>query len=278
MRFKHKIAFIIVYFGEFPWFFKYFLHSSIYNPSIDFIILTDNVPLSTPSENIKFITYSIDQFNKDASKTLNMDIHIERGYKLCDFKPTYGAIFSDLLDKYDFWGYCDIDIIWGNIRRFMTSRLLNIYDVLSARHDYLTGSFALYRNNQMTKELFKQSKDYKIALTIDRNVCFDETNYRFKEFEKRIPYNNIKSEIESMTHVVKRLSEAKKLKAYFDLLILEGLPGSITWKKGDLRYKNIFELMYYHFIKLKEIYKEENNEFLIDPQTIKITRKRIVVH
>lgn len=276
MRFKHKIAFIIVYFGEFPWFFKYFLHSSIYNPSIDFIILTDNVLRSTSSENIRFIRYSIDQFNKDASKTLNMDIHIKRGYKLCDFKPTYGGIFSDLLDKYDFWGYCDIDIIWGNIRKFMTSKLLNIYDVISARHDYLTGSFALYKNNQMTRELFKESKDYKIALTVERNVCFDETNYRFKEFEKRIPYNHIKSEIESMTHVVKRLSETEKLKAYFDLLILEGLPGSITWKEGELRYKNIFELMYYHLIKLKEIYEEEDNKFLTEPQTIKITRKRIM--
>jgi hypothetical protein len=37
-----KIALIIAYMGNFPWYFPYFLHSCRYNPDIDFLIFTDN--------------------------------------------------------------------------------------------------------------------------------------------------------------------------------------------------------------------------------------------
>lgn len=275
MKYKYKIALIVVYFGEFPWFFKYFLHSSLFNPSIDFFILTDNDVLFDLPNNIKFIRYNMKQLNKDASESLCLNINISHGYKLCDFKPAYGIIFSKLLKGYDFWGYCDIDLIWGDIRGFITSDLLNRFDVISARHDYLTGSFTLYRNNNLIKKIFKQSKDYKKVYTSDRNFCFDETNYAFKKFGDGIHHSMIQTEIESMTHIVKRMQENNALKVFFDLLILEGLPGSITWGEGKLSYRKTFELMYYHFIALKEIYFENEMQFSSSPKTFKITKKKI---
>lgn len=44
---------------------------------------------------------------------------MERPYKLCDFKTAYGYIFNDLFEGYDYWGYYDIDTIWGNILKFI---------------------------------------------------------------------------------------------------------------------------------------------------------------
>ena len=38
----NSIIFIINYMGEYPWYFPYFLHSCRYNPTIDFLIFTDN--------------------------------------------------------------------------------------------------------------------------------------------------------------------------------------------------------------------------------------------
>ncbi|SEA01279.1 hypothetical protein SAMN05216331_11472 [Porphyromonadaceae bacterium KH3R12] len=275
MRFKHKIAFIIVYFGEFPWFFRYFLHSGIRNPSIDFIILTDNTPVSTPSGNIKFIHYSIDQFNRDASRVLNMDIHIEKGYKLCDFKPAYGYIFSSLIENYDFWGYCDIDLIFGNIRNFMSSRILNQYDVISARHDYLTGCFALYRNQDYYNTLFMHSKDYTTVFTNQKSFFFDETNYAFEEFAEGVHYSLIKTEIESMTHVVKRLHEEKKLKALFEFQIVEGFAGNMLWNRGILTYRKEFEVMLYHMVRFKQKYSEPLENEKVIPDKFRIGKKKI---
>ena len=48
----------------------------------------------------------------------------------------------------------------------MTDELLNEYDIISARYDYLTGCFALYRNNPFMRELFKQSRDNRKVLPI----------------------------------------------------------------------------------------------------------------
>ena len=46
----------------------------------------------------------------------------------------------------------------------------------SARHDYLTGCFALYRNQPYLLALFRQSRDYQKVLTEHLHFCFDETN------------------------------------------------------------------------------------------------------
>ena len=216
----NRIVLIISYIGEYPWYFPYFLHSCSYNTTVDFLIFSDNrTPNLDFPANVKIVSYSIETFKADAAKTLGFEVSIEAGYKLCDFKPAYGYIFSDIISEYDFWGYCDVDVIFGNIRSFMTDELLNEYDIISSRHDYLTGCFSLYRNTPFFRELFKQSKDYRKVFTNPRNFFFDETNFAFEAFEKGIHYSQIRTEIESMTHVVRRLQEENKLKAYFEFQI-----------------------------------------------------------
>lgn len=272
----NSIAFITIYIGKFPWYFPYFLLSCKYNTSIDFYIYTDNPIMNIHiPKNVKFINYKLDNFNQDASRALGIRIDVQNGYKLCDFKPAYGYIFKDLVKNYDFWGHCDIDIIFGNIRNFMTDIVLSKYDVISARHDYLTGSFALYQNGLFYNGLFKESKDYIKVFTDSKNFCFDETNYAFKAFELGLHHSKIKTEVESMTHVVKRLEEKGKLKPYFEFQILEGLAGNMLWDNGILTYRKEFEVMYYHLIKLKTIYSEENMQDRIIPNKFRIGKKKI---
>ena len=120
-----------------------------------------------------------------------------------------------------------------------------------------------------------ESRDYKKVFTSTQNFCFDETNYAFKAFETRLHYSEIKTEIESMTHVVKRLGEEGKLRPYFEFQILEGLAGSMLWNNGILTYKNEFEVMYFHLIKLKTIYSEENIPDRVIPNKFRIGKKKI---
>ena len=270
------IAFIITYMGKFPWYFPYFLHSCCYNPTVDFLIFTDNIDsnLELPP-NIKTIPYSIEQFKTDAAKALGFGVAVEFGYKLCDFKPAYGCIFADYIEDYDFWGYCDIDVIFGNIRAFMTDELLSKYDIISARHDYLTGCFALYRNQPYFRELFKQSKDYRKVFTDSRNFYFDETHTGLNEFERGMHYSQIKTEIESMTHVVMRLHDENKLKAYFEFQIVEGFAGNMLWKKGTLIYRRQFEAMLYHLVRYKRKYSEPYDLYRKIPDEFRIGKKKI---
>jgi hypothetical protein len=272
-----RIVFIICWQGSMPWYFPYFLHSCRFNPTVDFLLFTDSSDLNLAlPPNVKLIPRSIDQFKAEAAKALGFEVAVESGYKLCDFKPAYGHIFADYIRDYDFWGYCDIDVIFGNIRAFMTDELLNGYDIISARHDYLTGCFALYRNQPYFRELFKQSKDYRKVFTTSRNFFFDETNFAFKEFEQGLHYSQIQTEVESMTHVVRRLQEENRLKAYFEFQIVEGFAGNLLWKKGTLIYRKQFEAMLYHLVRFKRKYSEPVDLYRTIPDEFRIGKKKIM--
>ena len=172
---RKSIAVVICYLGKLPWYFDYFIHSCKYNPSISFIIVTDDTTYSKPiPTNIKFVYKTLSEINEQASTKLGLTVNIKNGYKLCDFKPTYGILFPELLQDYDFWGHGDIDMVFGSIRDFITEEVLK-NDVISVRHDFLTGQFLLFRNNEKMNNLFSLSKDYKKVLCSEKHYCFDET-------------------------------------------------------------------------------------------------------
>ncbi len=77
-----------------------------------------------------------------------------------------------------------------------------------------------------------------------KNICFDECNFLWKQLEAGKSIYQLPYDVESMTHVVKRLSDQKKLKAYFDFIIVEGTPGKIKWHKGKIIYKDLYEAMF----------------------------------
>ena len=115
----YSIAYVVPYFGKFPKGFQFWLLSCKCNPSIDWLIFTDDkTPYDYP-ENVKVTYWTFDQMKKKAQAIYDFPIFLERPYKLCDFKPAYGEIFADELKDYDFWGHCDIDLVWGNIRNFI---------------------------------------------------------------------------------------------------------------------------------------------------------------
>lgn len=150
---KKSIAIIICYIGKLPWYFDYFAHSCKYNPSVDFFIVTDDTDYpKSVSSNIRFIYKTLSEINQLAKEKLKLPVQITTGYKLCEFKPTCGILFSALLKGYDFWGHGDIDVIYGNIGKFITEKVLQKNDLVSVRHNYVTGHFALYRKEYKENE------------------------------------------------------------------------------------------------------------------------------
>lgn len=249
-----KIIIIITYYGKFPWYANYFFHSCKFNPSIDFLIITDNEKPLNLSENIKFENIELEQISKIAAKKLNLLINIKTPYKLCDFKPAYGFLFNNYIKEYDFWGHGDLDVIYGNIRNFITDDILNNNDIITINEYFLSGAFTLFKNTKKTNELFFQSRDFKKVFTEDRNFSFDETNGVFIPLFEGKPISCINTEIESMTHVVKKLQKIGFINAYFNTHILEGLPGKILWINGILIYKKKIEIMMFHLIMYKHVF------------------------
>jgi hypothetical protein len=251
---KYRIGIITYYLGDMPWYFSYFLHSCRYNPTINFIILTDgDLERNDIPGNVFIHKITLSEFKILASKKLGLEVSITHPYKLCDFKPAYGFLFPEILKTYDFWAHGDIDMMYGNIREFMTEEILSSYDVISSRHDYVAGTFSLYKNTDQMNELFMQSKDYKKVFTNPEHFCFDECSNLFEELDQGASIFDFPEAVQSMTYVVKKAELAGKIRAYFDFIIVEGVPGKIKWEKGRILYKNKFEAMYYNLIRFKKI-------------------------
>lgn len=255
----NSIVILTCWYGPYPWYFPYFIHSCKYNPTIDFVIVTDNQELIlNKSENIKVLYKKFEEISITATLKLGFKVALENAYKLCDFKPAYGFLFPEIIKGYDFWGHGDIDVMYGDIRGFMTEELLNNHDVVSSRHDYVTGTYCLYRNNKQMNTLFKQSKDYKIVFSNKHHFCFDECNFLFKELQMGASIFDFPYNIQSMTYLVKKGQLEGKFRAYFDFIIIEGMTDKVKWDNGKIIYKDEFEGMYYNLIRYKTQCKNQN--------------------
>lgn len=247
-----KVCLINVFFGKYPWYFDFFIKSCKSNPQFQFLLFSDqSEPMKYP-KNVTQIKFSLQDFNRLATKKLNLPIDVKVAYKICDFKPAFGVIFEDFIKEYDFWGNTDIDIIFGRIGEFVNDEMLCTYDVISARNDYPTGSFMIYKNEPNINGLFKKSKDYVKVFTSLKHFCFDECNFEHLYLEGGGDIFAIETEIESMHHVLMKEENNGNIRLHYDFLIIEGLPGNMFWDCGVLSFKGKYEVLLYHLILYKD--------------------------
>lgn len=249
---ENRIALVSVYFGKLPWYFSFFLRSCAANSNVTFYIVTDQPGPPRLPENVHIVTMTLPELQQIMSRKLGFEVSLTYAYKLCDYKPSYGIIFDDLLSEYSFWGYCDIDLIFGDIRGFITDDVLDQHDVITIREDYLAGYFTLFRNQDVINRLFQQSRDYRLVFTSEEHFCFDECNFLFVHLAKGLDILEIDSQIESLTHVARRYQKAGLLRVYFDHHALEGKIGDVKYDMGRLLYKDQFEIILFHLINFKD--------------------------
>lgn len=252
MNKQHSIALLTCWYGDYPWYFPYFIKSCIHNPTVDFIIVTANTEeIPNKPSNVIIINKSLDEFKVQASKKLGFDLDFEMAYKLCDFKPASGLLFQDILEKYDFWGHGDIDMVYGNIRSFITSDILNKYDLINAHKNFITGTFCLYRNNDLMINLFMESRDYQRVFSYPEYLGFDECDFLFDELEKPDVTIFDFPNHTSMTHVVRKAQAEGRITPLFESYFYRTMHNKIRWDSGHIIYSNKKECLFYDMIKYK---------------------------
>lgn len=271
----HSIALLTCWYGPYPWYFPYFIDSCRYNPTVDFIIITENTELIfNKSDNVIIINKTIEELKSGFSEKLGFSVCIDYPYKLCDFKPAYGFLFPEIISKYDYWGQSDLDIVFGDIRGFITDEMLNVYDFISVRHDYTTGCFALYKNSEKMNKFFMRSKDYKLVFTNSEHFCFDECNFAWDSLANGESIFDLHTEIESFTEIVKKAEVTNEIKVHFDFILMEGYTGRVVFDNGKIIYKNKFEAILYHLFWMKRVYFPEKvskkipNKYYFSPSRI----------
>jgi len=171
---ENKIAIIIPYFGKWPAWFEYFLLSCAYNSSVDWLLFSDCGKPGEIFDNTRFIDFTLDDFNRLASQKLDLSIKIMHPYKICDLRPAFGHIFSEYIKDYEFWGYGDIDLIYGNLNAHFIGELLNKHDILSNHDQFISGHLCLIRNMPETNLLYRKNGLYEDVFKDPYYTGFDE--------------------------------------------------------------------------------------------------------
>ena len=171
-----KIKIIIPYFGKLPNYFEFFLKSCKANKELEFLIFTDQISFPEYPENVSIYTLSFDELKALAKEKLSLDLCSLKNmspYKLCDYRPSYGVLFEDYLHDADFWGFCDIDLIFGRI-----FDILSLKEVSSSERILTQGHLTFYKNIERINHLFEQPIEggisFREATRIKEPCFFDE--------------------------------------------------------------------------------------------------------
>lgn len=241
-----KVVFIIPFFGKFPPYFEMWLKSVKENDTIDFLIISDNDIKKDLPGNVSLLLWSFKQFQLFVQSKFEFEIALDFPYKICDFRPAFGYIFQEYIAEYDFWGHCDIDCMFGDLRKHLNSYM--------EQHDAIGtyGHLSLYKNCENINSCFRKEGavyDYREVFSNPENYAFDEKSgiKRIFKFQKI----DCKYELDMMADIAT---------AYRSFQLLHGMKNYqkqiFIWQKGKvlqcylehskLQYK---ELMYLHFQK-----------------------------
>lgn len=258
-----SIGIVIPYYGKFPNYFDLFLKSCGENPTIDWLIFTDIEGKYEYPANVHRIEMKFEELKERFQNKFNFKIALDSPYKLCDYKVMTGYLFDDYLKEYDFWGYSDVDMLFGDIRKFLPDKELEKYDKIGH-----LGHLTLYRNVEEINTLFMKrvhgKERYKEVLSSNAHFSFTEwfqTNINdiFVDQRKEIWFCNDYFDVEAYEENFRRIT----LNVTYDNLsgrkwVMEPRASFASWENGkvyqwykaDGQWKKK-EYMYVHFQKRK---------------------------
>lgn len=169
-----SIGILVVHFGTWPEWSDLFFETARRNRAIDFLVVTDNFEDRFSGPNIRVQTLPFEEYVARARAWLRLPFDPPNAYKLCDLRPMFGAFHEEDFRGYDFYGWCDTDILLGNIRETYTDAILGRYDVLSTHSDRISGHFALFRNTPRNRNMYRHIYRWQQYLLEPEFVGIDE--------------------------------------------------------------------------------------------------------
>lgn len=164
-----RTALICVWMGPLPAHLPLWLASCARNVGIDWFLVTDQAVDHTLPDNVHIVAETLAGVRDRFSTEAGFAISLAHPYKLCDLRPLWHVLIPKL-DRFDWWGWCDLDVIWGRVAPFIAAN--------AARYDRLLseGHLAVFRRTQPTLNLYRDAIDspWRDVFSTVRNIGFDE--------------------------------------------------------------------------------------------------------
>jgi hypothetical protein len=170
---------LIDYFGRWPFWFDQFLRSCAFNPSIDWLITTDCEPPDRYPANVRFRRIGFTHYCEQVSDALAVRFRPDSPYNLCNIRPMLAVVQAEAVRNYDLWGWSDLDVIYGDIRRFYDEAALS-HAVISTHKHICSGHFLLVRNEDRLRHAFRHIHGWRERLedpgAVPWHQCLDEAH------------------------------------------------------------------------------------------------------
>lgn len=188
---KGRIKMVTFVFGEKAASIAYlqmFLESAR-NSGVDVAIVGSPAPPFALPPNVQHVPLTWEQFASRVSIRLFGGNPTEKlanaaPYKVIDFKPLFAYLFPEQVSGYEWWGHMDNDLLLGDVRRFLRPEILEQNDIISLISEKSWGPFTLYRNSNVTNELFNFAPlPLESIFDLEHAVFFDEWGQGRGSFE-----------------------------------------------------------------------------------------------
>lgn len=269
-----SIVLLVDYFGQWPKYFHLFLLTCKHNPTIDWVIHTDcPIPTDIP-ENVTIIPITFEQYYDKVNKALNVNFSVPNDpYKVVDLRPAFGIIHADIIADYDYYGHTDLDVFYGNIRKFLPQEMTQ--DIITSRHGWVSGHFTLYANKEKIKHAYKLMPKWALWMNHPTNLFVDEYLFStvvIKNHFGPFTQQDIQFMFNFSTADLILISDLQSLPLqenvsvydveqystpFGDCIWYDGTPGEFHpdtyfWKDGIIVDKNNHEYMYIHVMNFEK--------------------------
>ena len=243
---------LIPYFGQWPEWINLFVESCKWNPGVRWRIYTDCGEPENKADNVDYVHLSFDYYKAQVRERLGIAFDPPDTYKLCDLRPCLAHIHERDVAGFRFFGYGDIDVIYGNIGNFYTDDVLSRFNVLSTHPERLAGHFAVLRNTSSFRRAFERIRNYRTLLEQPHYVGLDEVNFSAvfapHGFRRLVNYFNPRRR---RLLFVERFSGVLSPRGWHDGTM--NYPQQWFWRRGRVTNENDGErdFLYLHFMRWK---------------------------
>jgi hypothetical protein len=252
---NRPLVILIPYFGRWPEWINLFVESCKWNVDVRWRIYTDCGEPENRAENVDFVHLCFGDYKALVRERLGIKFDPRDPYKLCDLRPCLGHIHQRDVAGYRFFGYGDIDVIYGDVRKFYNDEVLRENSVLSTHPERLSGHLAVFRNTTVFRRAYERIPNYRGLLEQPHNFSLDEDAFTAVF---RPPGSEVQSNRPNVAHFDPGGRRLLFIERYSTILSPRGwhdgtmnYPQRWFWQQGKLTndHDGQREFLYLHFMR-----------------------------